>query len=166
LGAVSYFQDANTAQGVTRLLVRGTLDKFQDNQTISSLGTLYPYQTTLRPDGDIAVGGWKSTPSGTLSSVLDENPASDADYVWTTSSGDVLEVALTDFPGYNTSATHTLRYRGKGAYTVYLMQGSATTIASWVHNDAITTEHSNTLTTQQIAQITNYNDLRIKIISG
>ena len=120
----------------------------------------------MRPDADVALGGW-TNPSF---SVIDEATANDADF--TESMGnpanDILIVSLGDNSDPNTNAGHVLRYRYQNTTSedldlvVKLKQGAAT-IATITHTAIpnVWTQADNALSESDVANITDYNDLRI-----
>lgn len=81
----------------------------------------------VRPSSDIVTGGWSSTGS-TLYEAIDETTASDADYISSSTSGQIARIALgsTTDPGVDTG--HVLRYRaasdGDRGLIVRVKQGS------------------------------------------
>ena len=90
------------------------------------------------PVADISAGGWTPSSGTDLYAMLDETPASDADYATSdTTSAFEVEVGVFDDPGVDTD--HFFRYRLSGkngcGFIVSLKQG-ATTIASWTHTPA------------------------------
>lgn len=90
------------------------------------------------PVADISAGGWTPSSGTDLYAMLDETPASDADYATSdTASAFEVEVGVFDDPGVDTD--HFFRYRLSGkngcGFIVSLKQG-ATTIASWTHTPA------------------------------
>lgn len=90
------------------------------------------------PVADISAGGWTPSSGTDLYAMLDETPASDADYATSdTASAFEVEVGIFDDPGVDID--HFFRYRLSGkngcGFIVSLKQG-ATTIASWTHTPA------------------------------
>jgi hypothetical protein len=136
-----------------------------------------------RPDGDQSVTNWTGVGSSPYYDEIDET-STDDDTTYTQSpsvasgsSSDDAEFTLSDPTDPAIHTGHTVRYRwrnpgadfGSGdiSFVARLMQGG-TTIASQSHSYATVeaqttyTTSSFTLTTGEAANITNYNDLRIK----
>jgi hypothetical protein len=126
-----------------------------------------------RPGSDISAGGWLPSTGSGLYAMLDETSYNDSDYIYspdnpTTETAEIKFTSITD-PGVHTG--HTLRFRlaavGQDTvFDVYLMCG-ATQIATWqktvVAGD--TTTYTETLTTGEAGNITDYTDLRIKVVA-
>jgi hypothetical protein len=126
-----------------------------------------------RPGSDISAGGWLPSSGSDLYAMLDETSYNDSDYIYspdnpTTETAEIKFTSITD-PGVHTG--HTLRFRlaavGQDTvFDVYLMCG-ATQIATWqktvVAGD--TTTYTETLTTGEAGNITDYTDLRIKVVA-
>lgn len=116
-----------------------------------------------RPDSDISTGSWTSTP---LYQSIDEETASDADYIQSTTNSDTCEIGLSTVTDPSSSSNHIIKYRarkaGQGGLTVYLFDGT-TQIAS--HTPTLTTvfaDYSYTLTSGEADNISDYSDLRLK----
>lgn len=119
------------------------------------------------PNTDIATTGWYAVPSGDYYATVDEETALNTDYCYTLATGQTLEFSLSALSDPLSANGHALRWRGTGEYTISLRQGSSTEIAAWYKNDGSTiTDHSESLTTGQAASITDYTDLRVRIVSG
>lgn len=111
------------------------------------------------PAADVSAGAWAPSSGSDLYAMLDETPASDADYV-TTGAASVFEVEIGAFDDPDVNTGHIFRYRLSGrngcGFVVSLMQGS-TTIASWTHTPASMptgpATFEQTLTTGQAASI-------------
>lgn len=122
-----------------------------------------------RPIEDVTKGSWVPTSGSTLSPMLDETPADDADLVYTYSatSGDVVLNPITD-PA--TSSGHSLRVRARSDQVpknlrVTLLQDT-TQIAQWTEALSSTwTTHFFPLSAAQINSITDYGMLVVKIES-
>lgn len=124
-----------------------------------------------RPISDISTGAWTTTP---LYAKIGETTYSDTDYVQSKSfkdlnagSTDVFEVKLTTLSTPN-AGTHTIRFRAKYTegtdlgITCALVQGS-TVIASYTPTLSSSFQTlSFTLTSDEIANITDYTDLRLR----
>ena len=109
--------------------------------------------TVARPEADISAGPWLPSAGTDLFAMIDEEVASTADYIYTTSPGECL-ISLSDtaYPG---GATQTFSFQAKSTtsstITVTLKQGS-TVIASW--SQALTptdTIYARSLTSGEIA---------------
>lgn len=149
-------------EGVAGTDVSSSLAAFTAGQT----------QYALRPDGDIVDGVWKDQASGSdLYAAMDEPSWIDTDYVWDehAQAGDSFEVSLSD-PGFTPdTGAHIVRWRAAriaNTETVTvkceLVQGT-TVIASdqqVLTGSFQTFEYS--LSAPEIANITNYNDLRLR----
>jgi hypothetical protein len=129
---------------------------------------------TVRPASDVALGGWTNESGGTsLFASLNEASRSDVSLVRSLDNpnADTFEVALGSI-GAGALADGTLNIVvGKGInnaividQTVRLMQG-ATPIATWSYLDVPygPTLKTEALTGPQLASITNYADLRIRV---
>ena len=122
------------------------------------------------PDSDVSTGSWSST-GANLYSVIDEETASDADYISTTALS-TCEVGLTNPVDPVSSTGHVLKYRlyGDGAtdITVSVRQGASTEIAAWTETNvpAAWTDYQHTLNGTQTDNITDYTDLRVRFVAG
>ncbi len=130
--------------------------------------------TFVRPDGDQTVNNWTSTP---LFEKIDEVTPSDTDFVQSENdpANDIMEVTLENQTDPASSTGHIVRYRyqkgqsGGGApgtinLIIGLYQGT-TLIASTTHSNIATgfVAGSFTLTGGEADNITDYNDLRVRI---
>jgi hypothetical protein len=131
--------------------------------------TITPDARYGRPTEDVAKGSWVPTSGSTLSPMLDETSADDADLVYTYSatSGEVVLSPITD-PA--TSSGHSLRVRARSDQLpknlrVTLLQDT-TQIAQWTEalSDSWTT-HFFPLSGAQIDAITDYGLLVVRIES-
>jgi hypothetical protein len=126
----------------------------------------------LLPDSDITVGSWKNESSGSvLYPSLEDN--SDSTYAWYNHAvvNDYFEVSLDNPPSTPSATAHTIlwrAYKKAGIQTVTLKcelrQGASTVIAS--DTQTMTTsvvEFHKALTSGEISNISNYNDLRIRV---
>lgn len=126
-----------------------------------------------RPSADVTVGGWLPTP---LWEKIKETPPPDTVAVSSRSDGqfDSFEVKLAGmaWPKYRDAGTHKLTVRLKktgpdaGDVVVALLQGSARVakrvfLAGTTYQDFVMN-----LSAAEVAQITNYNDLRLKVVGG
>lgn len=131
-----------------------------------------------RPASDVTDGSWLTDTGGAnLSSAIDEATPDNSDYIISGSftiggSTDTCEIALSDVfaPTDNTGHTVAYRYAKNGGspsqqidLRVRLLQG-ATEIGSWTHlNISNAIRHATqTLTTTEAGNITDYNDLRLE----
>jgi hypothetical protein len=142
----------------------------------------YKAGSTWQPDGDSSVGAWTTDSGGgaNLFQKVDEQNFDDTDYIRSelTPSNSAYELTLPT-PLDPTGRKHIVDYRyRKDAtsgeqidLTVQLRQGT-TVIASLVHTNIDTdtalsaTPASFSLTDEQVAQITNYPDLRLRFIAN
>ncbi len=127
-----------------------------------------------RPDGDQTVNNWTSTP---LWQKIDEAVASDSDFVQSENdpSNDIMEVTLGNLTDPAVSTGHIVRYRlsraqsgGGQPGTLNVIVGlyqATTLIASATHNNINLgfAEFSFTLTGGEADNITDYDDLRIRV---
>lgn len=130
------------------------------------------------PDGVVSSGTWVAVPSGTLATTIDEATFDDTDYNESASNpvGDTFEVSLSDIADPIKHTGHVVSYRyGKSASAgkaidviVSLRQGAATEIATQTHSGvgAGFTAGSITLSAAQAANITDYTDLRIRVVAN
>jgi len=89
-----------------------------------------------RPDADVRDGDWLPSTPGDLYAMLDEETASDTDYIYTTTASTCV-IRLSDVADPGTSAHHVLRYRVKsaeGSTLVATLKQGATTIATRTHS--------------------------------
>lgn len=129
----------------------------------------------VRPSSDVTLGGWTNEAGGTtLYSSLNEASQSDASYIKSSANpvNDTAEVAL---PSSGVLADGTLKIAvGKGVNNatvinqrIALVQGT-TEIAVWNYPDVgfgITLK-TETLTAPQLAAITNFADLRVRMTAN
>lgn len=139
------------------------------NATLSLSGSVQK----ARPGSDISTGGWLPSSGSDLYAMLDETSYNDSDYIYspnnpTTETAEVKFTSVTD-PGVHTG--HILRFRLAAVgldtvFDVYLMQG-ATQIATWQKTVTAsnTVSYEETLTSGEAASITDYTDLRIKVVA-
>lgn len=139
------------------------------NATLSLSGSVQK----ARPGSDISTGGWLPSSGSDLYAMLDETSYNDSDYIYspnnpTTETAEVKFTSVTD-PGVHTG--HILRFRLAAVgldtvFDVYLMQG-ATQIATWQKTVTAgnTVSYEETLTSGEASNITDYTDLRIKVVA-
>lgn len=125
-----------------------------------------------RPDSDVSVGGWTTAD---LYAKIDESSYSDADEITASvrTGNQTCEVGLSDVTDPASAATHVVKIRAKfstnGSRTatidVLLVQGS-TTRASYNTGNLTTgyAEYSYTLSESEANAITDYTDLRLRLI--
>ena len=133
----------------------------------------------LRPDGDITVTNFEDEGGGTtdLYQKIDETVRSDADYIRSSGGSGTYECSLTTVGVPTPDVYHALEYavrRGPDVLGTDLdmefmvLQGS-TVIASWTEV-AISNQawegRSRYLTDEQVANITDYGDLRLRVVVG
>jgi hypothetical protein len=129
------------------------------------------YSRYARPIADISSGAWSPSAGADLYAMLDEESASDADYVLT-SSASTFEVRMAPLDP-SAATNHTLRWRVPagftpvGSLTITLRQGASTQIAT-IYSGAVTadTDYSYTLTSGEVAAISDYTDLRVRVTSS
>jgi hypothetical protein len=114
----------------------------------------------IGPTSDIATGTWQASTGSDLYAMVDETTADDSDLIYTMSASDTAELKFGTLTDPETNTGHVVRYRGKGAFTARLKEGS-TTIASWSENLGSLTTVEHALTTTQADSITDYTDLRV-----
>lgn len=127
-----------------------------------------------RPDADVSAGSWTPNPAapGTLYDKIDETSPDDTDYIIALSNT-TCEINLSDVTDPVSNDGHIIRWRGKMgllsagvSIEVRLFQGAvqkATTGA--VAQDFVFTTREYTLSAIEASGITDYTDLRIKVIS-
>lgn len=118
-----------------------------------------------RPVADATTGTWTASTGSDLFAMIDETPASDADYISTVNAS-ICEVSLGSVTDPAVSTGHIVRYRlaaDAGGITVRLREGS-TTIASWTHAPAPAslTLCEQTLSAGEANAITNYAALKLQ----
>ena len=122
-----------------------------------------------RPASDTAAGGWIPISGSDLYAMLDEEVASDVDYIYCVAET-VATVALSPVNDPFSSLAHTVRYRAKGDGStdlkVYLMQG-AVEVASWTETavDTDWQDFAHTLSSGEADAITDYTVLALKFES-
>ena len=128
-------------------------------------GSAGPYAPQLlAPVADISAGAWTPFSGSDLYAMLDEETASNTDYIVATSATSCeLHLAVPTPP--TVTGDRILRYRllpGTGNVAAELRQGS-TTLAAWGphHLTASAQDFAQTLTAGQAAAITDYSDLRV-----
>jgi hypothetical protein len=124
----------------------------------------------LRPDGTSTAGSWSGYPTTSgIHANIDESSASDADYIYTTVSGSYAKFTLSNAsaPG---SGNCVMRIRGRAATATpgrtlgwILVQGGTAKVtrSTSLTNTAATTSY--TLTSEEVASITDWDDLEIWI---
>lgn len=130
-----------------------------------------------RPSSDITNNTWSTLPTGgqALFEQVNETPYSDTDYD-RANGVQTMEVKLSSVNDPSSSSGHILRLRAKATgasgaekWTVTLYQG-ATLIATAFSNTTVTRSafnaYSYTLTVAQANAITNYADLRVRIVTS
>jgi len=136
-----------------------------DSNRVSS--AVFTTDQRSMPSADVVDGAWTPSTGADLYAVLDENPASDADYIQTNSAADSCTVALASVTDPTSSAGHKVSYRLQGDGTsgvlVELLQG-ATVIASWTHDPAPSgvTQFDQTLSGPEADSISDYTALRAR----
>lgn len=119
-----------------------------------------------RPSGVVSAGSWLASPSGTLSSVVDEQIPDFTDYMYTVEAG-ICEIntgAVTNpVSVVNNKVRHWIQ-ADDGAIKVSLMQGT-TVIASWTYDPApnVWTLMVQTLSAGEAGSITDHSSLTYKI---
>lgn len=121
--------------------------------------------TVARPDADVSAGTWTASSGSDLYAMIDEETASDADYI-TASSAGTCEVALSTIAEPITGWSTTIRYRIQGDCTVSLREGASTEIASWTHSPGpgSPTTYEQTLSSGEQSSITDWADLRLRFV--
>jgi hypothetical protein len=133
---------------------------------------------TARPASDISLGNFVPTPASPTTGFdkLDEVTPSDADYVSSPSapSAEEYEFKFSSLVDPLSSADHDIDYRlrkdsAAGSQinaTVELRQGPSTLIKQWTHTDLsnVWTTFAQTLAAGEADLITDYTDLRLKVI--
>ena len=128
----------------------------------------------LRPDSDITTGDLAWTPSTgtTRYGVIDEASYSDTDYISTTAGNREQICGLSNPSETPGAGGGTLRWRGKAGstgktITPSILQG--TTVIKAGSAQALTTSFAGytlTLSEAEMASITNWTDLRVRVVSG
>lgn len=118
----------------------------------------------VRPVSDVSDGTWTASDAGPdLYAMIDEEIASDADYIEASTSG-TCEVALGVMTAPPSGYKTTVKYRISGEVTVSLRQGTSTEIASWTENEASATTITRDLSSVQQASISDWTDLRLRFV--
>lgn len=129
-----------------------------------------PAARFARPIRDISRGNWQPSSGSDLWAMVDDPGNSDGDFI-STSGAAPCELLLGPVRDPNTSENQVIRYEAYspsgGPMTVELRQG-ALLIASWTHASLPTTmtQFAQTLTGAQCDSITDYTDLRIKLVGA
>tara|TARA_R110002096_G_scaffold121433_9_gene262911 strand:- start:2264 stop:2854 length:591 start_codon:yes stop_codon:yes gene_type:complete len=133
-----------------------------------------------RPDSDVSTGSWAASTGTDFFALIDETPASDADYIsstdWDGVSPDSLTVGLSNVSDPSNAIRHIVTYRAKGTVgsgftvptlTVVLLQ-TGTTIATSVNSSlsGTYTNYTFTLSEAEANSITDYDLLRLKFTRG
>lgn len=116
-----------------------------------------------RPNADESAGSWTASSGSDLYAMIDEETASDADYI-TAGSATTCEVALTTLSEPPSGWQTTVRYRILGDCIVSLREGASTTIASWTHDPGpgSATTYEQTLTSGEQGTVSDWSDLRLR----
>jgi hypothetical protein len=128
-----------------------------------------------RPSSDITDSNWVPSTGATLFGCVDETPAGDADYIRATGA-QTCELKFSSLTDPVSAASHVLRLRAKATgsggaekWTVTIYQG-ASLIATAFSNTTVTrtnfADYSYTLAAAEANAITNYADLRVRIVSA
>lgn len=158
-----------------------TLDPFQKGEAMFMVPAaavvapppvvLAPALRFARPVRDILKGSWRAANGGDLFGMIDELRDNPADFI-STSAPTTAELALGPVIDPQSSKNHVVRYKahapGGGTLTVELRQGELT-VASWFHDDLPADKErlfEQMLTAEQCDSITDYTDLRIKLVAA
>ncbi|MHC4941653.1 MAG: hypothetical protein ACYTG7_01395 [Planctomycetota bacterium] len=128
-----------------------------------------------RPSGTVSGGSWTATGAPTLHEATDEvTPNDDTDYMVTGTDADIAELTLGSLTDPSSSVDHIIRFRmrttGSGSKErceIQLFQGAvliATTDTQQSRPDYTTFTY--TLSSSEADAITNYADLRFKVLSS
>jgi hypothetical protein len=124
---------------------------------------------SLLPVSDNSAGSWVAYPNGSLSSCVDDTPLIDlSDYIYTKTTGSSCSLKL-GAPEQSPASmdNHKIVYivRGRGGSCTIRVKENTTLIASWTDNNLpledVTLEH--TLTSQEVSNISNWNNLYIEL---
>jgi hypothetical protein len=126
-----------------------------------------PETRYARPSSDITDGAWTPSTGADLYAMLDEETASDTDYILTAASS-TCQIGLSAVTDPATSSGQVLMYRAQsstGNTLIARLKQGATTIASATHTNvpATWTDYMLTQTAGECDAITNYSDLRIEL---
>lgn len=124
----------------------------------------------LRPVSDTEAGSWAPSVGNDLYAMVDEETASDDDYVYTTTGDDLFVVKLGSKPTPPTRIDHALLMRipagfsPNGSLTMRLLEGypGGTTIKEWVIASPLAdTDHELPLSEAEAGAIGDYSDLYV-----
>jgi hypothetical protein len=119
-----------------------------------------------RPESDLANGAWSST-GANLWSVLDEDPADDADYIYTATIGSPCTVRLQPvvdpFTNFGQVVYYRARSTGGNTLSVTLKQGAMTIASTTQLVTSSWATYSLSLTLAECDSITDYTNLRIDL---
>jgi len=124
-----------------------------------------------RPISDVSTGGWTPSTPGSLFEMINEVEADDDSYIYIHGAGS-CEFLLSSIPTPAALRAHALRYRIRcdpgRILTVSFRQGTSTEVAAWVYNPAPATPTTfvSYLTETQIGLITDYSDLRVRLVAS
>jgi hypothetical protein len=126
---------------------------------------------TAAPESTISSGNWVAVGAASLHEATDEASPSDSDYCIDISPGSTMEVKYTALTDPASSTGHIVHYRvgvAFGTLTVSLRQGSGTQIAELgVHSGPLSpTTFAPSLSSGQADSITDYTDLRLRLVSS
>jgi len=120
-----------------------------------------------RPEADVSDGSWLPSTPGDLYAMLDEETASDTDYIYTETASTCV-IRMSDVADPGTSANHVMRYRvrsAEGSTLIATLKQGATTIATRTHSalgtDWTTLEMN--LSGAETDAITDYTDLTVTL---
>jgi len=129
---------------------------------------------TLRPDADSVDGGWTDSAAGTnLFAQIDETTASDSDYITSAASGAFCSISLSN-PGFTPGADDSVvvNFRAKratgssGTLAASLKEGTTTRASTAVVLTTAYQDFSFTLSSAQIASVTDWTNLFISFFVG
>jgi hypothetical protein len=140
---------------------------FTNSQTFYTHVLSQPAAQYARPNADITDGAWTPSTGVDLYAVIDEETASDTDYI-VTSAASTCQIGLSPVTDPATSSGQALKYRAQSSTSSTLIarlkQGS-TTIATATHPNVPSswTDYTMNLSAAECDAITNYADLRVEL---
>jgi hypothetical protein len=160
--AQTFYQQVVTAGGVS--VLPGLLT---NAQTFYSASLVNLQQRYARPEADISQGAWTPSTGSDLYAMVDEDPASDTDYI-SAASATTCQMRLQPVIDPQTSSGQIVKFRARsstGSTLIARLKQGSTTIATMTQSGVASgwTEYDLVLSSAECNAITDYTDLRVEL---